>query len=128
MQPLSTRVGSTQDHDGRTASVPQVQESVLEHAEANDRKEAPQPIATKFVPGGPGIPNHGEATFDCAELRDYVLSAPKASWLVRDRDGNPLGIARADLIRELFSETTPDTCPTSAPDCSRRRSRQSLSV
>jgi hypothetical protein len=62
----------------------------------------PKPTATKFVPGRPGTPNHGEAAFDNTELRDYVFANPRASWLVEDANGNPLGIAHAETILGMY--------------------------
>jgi hypothetical protein len=46
----------------------------------------------------------GQATFDHGELKRFVEKTTLRSFAVEDEDGNLIGIAHTDFIRELFSE------------------------
>lgn len=106
MREMSAHLGSEGDDRG-TESLPEVQKPLLEHTSADASKIAPpQPIKASLVAGDVAM-YHGEATFDLAELKNYLANTSDKGWLVRDAAGRVIGIAHVDIMREMFLDTTP---------------------
>ena len=85
---------------------------------------APQPLTAQVENGVVG--RIGRATFDREELRRFVNKTTAPSFVVQDVDGEIVGIAHVDLIRELFAEQPEGMPPNSLLDSRASQTQSSL--
>jgi hypothetical protein len=69
----------------------------------------PKPLTCRVENGDVG--RSGQATYDYDELKRFVEETSVPSFVVEDENGNVVGIAHTQFIRELFSEQEEGTSP-----------------
>lgn len=60
--------------------------------------------------------SRGRAKFNMDELREFSAKNPSGSFLVKDGEGQVVGILHASFLREWFLETKAGTFPNQAQD------------